>query len=179
MNTAGSIYNPAKAPYKARWASLSNGARVLQFLDASGNVFQEIDGASQVVRKVKECYTHRQRCTIAEVNAGVTLLAAIPGWKYKLAFAAAISVGGAAGAVTTVDLLATASGSSRKLVTWAQANLTQSTYLGIGATGVTILADGASFTANDVNTALTAGKTGSSVTTATHIDFVIDYTLER
>ena len=89
----------------------------------------------------------------------------------------AIAVGGAAAAVTTVDVLGTQT-TSQKLVAFAQANLTQSTVLTAGGTGTTVLADGASFVANDAGTAVTVGKTGSDVTTATHIDVIFDYVLE-
>lgn len=122
--------------------------------------------------------TVRRRCTIAEVNAGVTLLSAISGYKYRMVRATAIAVGGAAGAVTTVDILATQSTSSVKLVAFAQASLTQSAVLKDGGTGTTVLADGASYVANDANTAITVNKTGASVTTATHIDIAFDYVLE-
>lgn len=120
----------------------------------------------------------RRRNTIAEVNAGVTLLPAVPGLKYRLVSASAISVGGAAGAVTTVDVLATQSTSSVKLVAYAQASLTQNTQLNSGASGAAILAGGASYVQNDANTAITLGKTGSDVTTATHIDTILSYVLE-
>jgi hypothetical protein len=122
---------------------------------------------------------YRGRKTIAEVNAGVTLLAAITGLKYRMTRASAISVGGAAGAVTTVDILGTQSASSVKLAAFAQASLTQNAELKAGGTGAAILAGGASYVANDVSTAITAGKTGSDVTTATHVDFNIDYVLEE
>ena len=121
----------------------------------------------------------RSRFTIAEVNAGATILAAIPGRAYRVCDMALISVGGAAGAVTTVDILATQSTSSVKLLAAAQANLTQSALLRAGGTGGTILADGASFVANDANTAITIGKTGSSVTTATHIDVLLSFVVEQ
>jgi hypothetical protein len=120
----------------------------------------------------------RSRFTIAEVNAGATVLAAIPGRAYRVCDMALISVGGAAGAVTTVDILGTQSTSSVKLLAGAQANLTQSTLIRAGATGGTILADGASFVTNDANTAITIGKTGSNVTTATHIDVLISFVVE-
>ncbi|MFN7194895.1 MAG: hypothetical protein ACK5UV_00220, partial [bacterium] len=45
----------------------------------------------------------RQRFTIAEINAGATLLPAISGKSYRMIGCKAIAVGGAAGAVTTVD----------------------------------------------------------------------------
>lgn len=119
----------------------------------------------------------RKRFTIAEVNAGATLVPAVTGKSIRMVACKAISVGGAAGAVTTVDVLGTLS-TSRKLVAYAQANLTQSTVLVDGGTGGAVLADGASYTANDAGTAITVNKTGSNVTTATHIDVIFDYVLE-
>ena len=113
----------------------------------------------------------RKRIAVATVNAGTTLLAAVTGCKWRMVNAEAIAIGGAAGAVTTVDILATLSASSRKLVAFAQASLTQSTVLKDGGTGAAVLADGASYTANDVSTAITVGITGSAITTATSIDF--------
>lgn len=122
-------------------------------------------------------YTKRTRFTIAQVNAGATLVAAVAGKSIRMVNCRAIAVGGAAGAVTTVDVLGTAS-TSRKLVAFAQASLTQSAVLTAGGTGAAVLADGASYTANDAGTAVTVGKTGSNVTTATHIDVIFDYVVE-
>lgn len=122
-------------------------------------------------------HNKRQRFTIAQINAGAELLPAITGKSYRMVACKAIAIGGAAGAVTTVDVLATLS-TSRKLVAFAQANLTQSTVLVDGGTGGAVLADGASYTANDAGTAISVGKTGSSVTTATHIDIIFDYVIE-
>lgn len=119
----------------------------------------------------------RKHIAVATVNAGATLLPAIVGAQYRMVHASAISVGGAAGAVTTVDILGTLS-SSRKLVAFAQASLTQSTVLKDGGTGAAVLADGASYTANDANTAITVGITGSAITTATFIDFSFDFTVD-
>ena len=119
----------------------------------------------------------RTRSTIAAVNAGATLLAAVTGYKYRIISATAISIGGAAAAVTTVDILGTQS-SSVKLVAYAQASLTQSAVLKDGGTGAAVLTDGASYVACDAATAITIGKTGSSITTATHIDTNISYVLE-
>lgn len=122
-------------------------------------------------------YNIRQRFTIAQVNAGATLVAAVSGKAIRMVGCKAISVGGAAGAVTTVDVLGTST-TSRKLVAFAQASLTQSTVLTDGGSGAAVLADGASYTANDAGTAITVGKTGSSITTATHIDVIFSYVLE-
>lgn len=119
----------------------------------------------------------RVRATIAQVNAGYELLPALAGYAYRLIRGTAISVGGAAAAVTTVDILATQATASVKLVAFAQASLTQSAQLTSGGTGAAILADGASYAACDANTAVTANKTGSAITTATHIDFDLLYEL--
>jgi hypothetical protein len=132
----------------------------------------EADNLSVTDRSV--VFNIRQRFTIAQVNAGATL---VSGKSIRMVGCKAIAVGNAAGAVTTVDILGTST-TSRKLVAFAQANLTQSTVLADGGTGGTVLADGASYTANDVNTAVTIGKTGSNVTTATHIDVIFVYVLE-
>lgn len=120
----------------------------------------------------------RTRVTVAQINAGLTLLAAVVGKAYRLHHAAAIAIGGNAGAVTTVDLKATQGASGVSLVAWAQASLTRSAVLVAGATGAAVLADGASFVANDANTAITIIKAGADVTVATHIDVLLSYTLE-
>lgn len=119
----------------------------------------------------------RTRFTIAQVNAGATLLAAVPGYAYRMVGCTALAVGGAAGATTTVDVLGTLS-SSRKLVAFARTSMTQSTVIRDGNSGGAVLADGASYTANDANTAITVGKTGSDLTTATHVDINFSYVLE-
>lgn len=120
----------------------------------------------------------RTRLTIAQVNAGVTLLAAIAGKSYRLTGCDAIAYGGAVGAVTTVDVKGVQATSTVKLVAFAQASLTQSAVLKMGGSGAAVLADGASHTACDVNTAITLAITGSNVTTATGIDIILSYTIE-
>jgi predicted RecA/RadA family phage recombinase len=120
----------------------------------------------------------RTRFTIAQINAGANLLPAVPGAKYRLVDAALIAVGGAVGAATTVDILATQGASSVKLLAAAVAGLTQNTLLRAGATNAAILAAGASFVANDANTAISVAKTGDPATTATHVDVLASYVLE-
>jgi len=122
-------------------------------------------------------HNKRARFTIAEVNAGGELLPAIAGRSYRMVACTAIAVGGAAGAVTTVDVLGTLS-TSRKLVAFAQGSLTQNTVLKDGGSGATVLAGGVSYVANDAGTAINVGVTGDPVTTATHIDFNITYVIE-
>lgn len=135
-------------------------------------------GASTIAASGTSGVLHtRQRFSTAQVNAGATILPALAGVKYRMLDVAMIAIGGAATTVTTVDILATLS-SSRKLFAGAAANLTQSTLLRAGATGGAILADGASFTANDANTAVTIGITGASMTVATNIDVLLSYAMD-
>lgn len=120
----------------------------------------------------------RTRVTTAQVNAGHTLLPAMTGLKYRVHDMALIAIGGNAATATSVDILATQSASSVKLLAAAVAGLTQNTLLRAGATNAAILAGGASFIANDTNTAITIGKTNSDLATATHIDVLLTYSIE-
>ena len=140
-------------------------------------LFSESGGGRIIVPN--NVYHLRRRCTIAEINAGVTLLAALVGFKYRLVDAAAVAVGGNVGGTTGVDITATLS-SPRKLVAFKTAGLTQSTMLRAGtATNGVLLADGASFTANDANTAVTVIKDGNDLTTATHVDILLSYCIDE
>jgi len=121
----------------------------------------------------------RVRLTIAQINAGADIVAALPGHSLRLIDAKMIAVGGAAGGTTTVDIIATLAAVSRKLVAVAIAALTQSAVVRAGAANSVVLADGASFTANDVNTPIRAFVTGAALTTATHIDFDVTYALSK
>lgn len=120
-------------------------------------------------------FQKRIRATTAQVNAGLVLLPALAGVSYQVTDMALIAIGGAAATATTVDITATQSSSTVKLLAAAVAGLTQNTLLRAGATNATILAGGVSFVANDANTAISIGKTGSDLATATHIDVLISY----
>lgn len=149
------------------------------YVDGLTNELVTGSGTSGVsASPVSAVKTLRTRVAIADVNAGLTLLPAVAGRKYRLLDASAIAIGGAVGAVTTVDILGTQSAASVKLVSFAQASLTRSTVLATGLGGVTVLADGASFMACDANTPITIGITGASATTATAIDIGLTYTLD-
>lgn len=137
----------------------------------AGRVTGPTNGPSNLV-------SARFRVLIANIIAGATLVAAIPAYKIRMIGCKAIAIGGAAGAVTTVDILATQSAGSVKLVAFAQASLTQSTVLTAGGSGGTVLADGASYIQNDVNTGITISQTGSNITTATAVDIILDYVAE-
>ena len=119
--------------------------------------------------------THRERVTAANVNAGKDLLAGITGFKYRLHDAALIAIGGNADGATTVDITGVQSTSPVKLLAAAVAGLTENTLLRAGATNATILADGASFVANDAAGKIAIAKTGSNLTTATHVDVLLTY----
>lgn len=122
--------------------------------------------------------TIRKRLTIAQVNAGFTLLNALPGMKYRIVDALAIAVGGAVTTVTTVDLKTTQATVVVKSVSFTQAALTQSAVVRAGGAGGTVLADGASFAQNDVNTPVLVGITGAAITVATNVDFEVNYAIE-
>ena len=81
----------------------------------------------------------RKRFTIAQVNAGAELVPAVTGKSIRMVSCKALAVGGAAAAVTTVDVTGTLT-TSRKLVAFAQASLTQSTVLMDGASGAAVVA---------------------------------------
>lgn len=121
---------------------------------------------------------HRARVTLAEINAGFTLLAAVTGLKYRLIGCTAIAIGGSAAAVTAVEVRGTQAAAAAILVSYAQASLTQSTVLKDGGAGATVLANGASYIQNDANTAITVIKAGLDMTTATDIDINLSYALE-
>jgi predicted RecA/RadA family phage recombinase len=124
---------------------------------------------------VGEVFHVRKRFTVAQVNAGVTLVPAVPGRKVRMIDAAVIATGGAAS--QPLSILATAT-TSRKLVACAAAQLLQSAVLRAGATGAAVLGDGASFTANDVNTAVTVAKDSTDVATATGLDVSFTFALD-
>jgi hypothetical protein len=130
-------------------------------------------------------FNQRFRTSIANVNTGVTLLPAIAGYKYRLIDGYMVPVGGAVITCTAVVILGTQAAGSATLLSAAVAALTQSARVGPGYTNVanvsglaSIIADGASFVQNDVNTAITIGKTGGTCATATNVDTVLTYAIE-
>lgn len=150
-----------------------------EFVLESGGLVTVKDGGQIIAETDSFMHSFRARFTIAQVNAGpVVVLAARAGCKYRMTGCKMISVGGSTAAVTTIDILGTQAASSVKLVAFAQASLTQSTVVSAGASGGAVLADGASYVKNDVNTAININITGSAITTATNIDVIIDYVVE-
>ena len=121
----------------------------------------------------------RTRYTIAQVNAGVEMLAGIVGYKYRLVDAAVIAVGGAATTLTSIDISGTQSGSAAVLFSYAQANLTENTMLDRSTAGTTLLAAGASFVQNDAGTGISIKTAGAAGTVVTHVDVVLTFTFGR
>jgi len=121
----------------------------------------------------------RKRFTVAEVNAGAVLVAAVVGMAHRLVDFTMIAIGGAAGTTTSVDLLGTRSAASVALATVAIAALSENAIVKPNSGNVTMLAAGASYTALDAHTAITINKTGGALDTASHVDVVCSYATER
>lgn len=121
----------------------------------------------------------RTRVTLAQLNLGITLLPAIPGWKYRMLSMAMIAIGGNAAAATSVNIVGTQAAGAVQLMVAAIAGLTRSTYLEAGFAGGVILADGASFAQNDANTPITLANVGAAMTTLTNIDIIMSYQIEQ
>jgi hypothetical protein len=152
----------------------------LEAATADGDVIEVLRGPNTDLLANSQVVKHlRTRVTTAQVNAGLTLLTALAGQKYRLVDLSLIAIGGNAGAATGVMVRGTQSAAVVKLMDAKVAGLTRSNLLRIGAaTNGVILADGASFVANDANTAITIIKDGDDLTTATHIDVLLSYTIE-
>lgn len=123
-------------------------------------------------------YNQRFRVSIANVNAGLTLLPARARLKYRLIDTTVIAVGGAVATCTAVVISGTQAAGGATLESIAVAALTQSTVVKPNTANATVLADGASFVTNDINTAVTIGKTGGSCATATNVDVILTYAIE-
>ena len=121
----------------------------------------------------------RQRVLIADINAGLTILPAVPHYRYRLHSMAMIAIGGAVTGATDVRILGTQSAASAALMVAAIAGLTQNTKVVDGSAAGVILAGGASYDQMDINTAITVGKTGGAAATATSVDFILSYSLEH
>src|SRR5690348_13777162 len=81
----------------------------LVYYDAAGNVLFTIDGTNSRVTDPKAVYNKRVRSTAAEVNAGNTLLPAVPGFAYRIVDFTMIAIGGSAATATSVDIIGTRS----------------------------------------------------------------------
>ena len=126
-----------------------------------------------------QVYHWMEQVSVANINAGYTLLPAVPYYRYRVLRMTLIAIGGAVTGATDVRVLATQSAAAVALMVAAIAGLTQNTEVASGSAAGVILAGGASYGYNDVNTAITVGKTGGAAATATSVQVAIEYTLER
>jgi hypothetical protein len=122
-----------------------------------------------------EARMQRTRVTLAQMNAGFTLLPALPGVRWRIMDASIIAIGGNAAVGTSVNIIGTRAGSAVQLLVAAIAALTRSAIARMGATNMVVLADGASNTQLDANTAITVITVGSAMTTATSFDVLLNY----
>lgn len=126
----------------------------------------------------------RIRVTLAQMNAGYTLLSAIPRTMYRINDVTMISIGGAMAATanaTGAAIYGTQGGSAVALYTVDLAAGTQSTVCRPGLADTAVLANGASFGRNDINTAITCRAVSAGnfdLITATHYDIILDYCVE-
>ena len=127
----------------------------------------------------------RTRVTVAQLNAGFTLLPAIAGKNYRIVDAAMLAVGGAGTTATSVNIIGTRAAAPVQLFVAAVARLVQSVRLvtgtpfaTAGAESLTTLADGASFTPLDANTGITVITVGSAMTVLTNLDVSLAYVIE-
>lgn len=167
-------WNPSTKLAVAEGTTGARPAGLCVFAKTNGQVTVLVR-LNAIIRMGTQILAVTRTLTAAEVNAGAELLPAIPGYAYRMYGAKATSIGGAAAGATTVDILATQSAASAKLVAHAVAALTQNTPVADGSANV--LAAGASYGQNDVNTAVTVGKTGASLTGSTSVLVQFLYTL--
>ena len=170
-NNGYGVFMDVAGTFKIVNLPFTSGAVEVVSYGATGTATGSV-GAETVVRSI------RHDLTIAEVNTGAhTILPAVAGLKYRIIDASAVAYGGNINTVTTVDIVGTQT-TAVKLVAFAQASLTRSSVLKMGGTGAAVLADGASYTPCDADTAITIENTGGDITTGTGIIFTVTYALE-
>lgn len=127
----------------------------------------------------------RTRVTLAEMNAGKTLLTAMPGVKYRLCDVKVIAIGGntaATAAATGLAIYGTRSGTSTALYTALLAALTENSVCQINTADTSVVAAGALWQPNDRATAITCRAVSAGaydLITATHFDILLDFCLEN
>ena len=120
----------------------------------------------------------RQRVTVADINAGLTLLPAKEGIAYRLIDFSFTAIGGSASGATDVRLLGTQGAASVALFIAPIASLVVNVFFAGRTLTTHILTAGGSFVRNDEATAITIGKTGGTLATSTHVDVVMTYAIE-
>ena len=118
--------------------------------------------------------TVRVRPLVSAINAsgGAEILPAVAGVKYKIVSFSMISVGGAAGAATSVDIHGWQT-TEKSLIVVPIASLVEDTIVTAGTS-----AGGIANLVCDANKPIFVEKAGSDITTATSIVVVVNYVTE-
>jgi len=119
-------------------------------------------------------YNTMHDVTAAEINSGHTIVTVPAGWRFRLIDVTATAYGGTCATSTSVYL----KGGSNVLVTYTVANLVQSTLLDMTATGVAVVADGASFTAQTAGDDVTVKSDAATTGGCTGVRVVLSYALD-
>lgn len=168
-SSAGKLVAGASSGTHIRALEASAGADLMRAVQCNFvSLGVDVGGRTRTLRVV---------ATTAQVNAGLTLLPAIPGVAYRIHDAAMIAIGGNASGATSVDIRGTQATSGVSLMASAVAGLTQNALLRAGAANGAILAGGASFAPCDANTAITVIKNGSDLATSTAVHVLLTYEL--
>lgn len=179
---SGGVFSKGSSlvPTTAGKVILGNGGQIRALeAAAGGDVLTEVScdfGAkTPVIPGV--ALLHRSTTAAASITTAdnVTLLPAVPGFKYRIHDAVMISNGATAGGATTVDIVGTQSSADVLIMSAAVAGLTDNTPLALAAANDA--AGGASFAPCDANTAIRLGATGATVTTTTSITVMLTYEL--
>jgi len=169
------VYPQGSGGLKSKY---NKDTKVLEFFDSSGTKVYAIDPATQTVFGGGIVNYVKKRFTAAEVNAGATILAAKPGWKYRMVDCSMAAEGGNAATATSVEVSGTQSASGVDLISNTVGILTDDALARMGITNSTLLADGLWAAANDANTAITISATTNNLATATHVNVYMTYVVE-
>ena len=175
LNDSRNQPSQARGTFYTKYAS---GA--LKFFKKSTGVeFASFDGTNGVNYEAGKVYTAFKACSLANVNAGATLIAAVPGYKIRLIDVTMVATGGNAATATSVDIKGT-QGTAKVLLAMAIGGLTRSNIAKPNlATHAAPIADGFLFKECDANTAVTVLKAGSDLATCTTVDITLAYELVR
>jgi len=106
-------------------------------------------------------------------NAGHTIITVPTGRQFQLVNLIQIAYGGTVGTTTSVEVIC----DGNDLTSTTAATLAQNVVNQLDTSGVTVIAGGASFTAQTAAAHVTVGKTGDEADTATGVRFIISYML--
>lgn len=130
-------------------------------------------------------YCKYKRCTLAEVKAGVTIVAGVAGYKIRPVQCGFTAIGGAGGSADGVKLLGTVAGNAATLATVLLVALVENVYHQIGFTNETPVlwiapaSAGLTFAGCDVGTKVTCEDYGgAALDTLISLDVVFQYCLD-